>query len=62
MINQTLRNRYIRENRLTELLQRLFASDFRVEVLQPGQLTGGIVQLRAFSLTREFRKRPTITF
>jgi hypothetical protein len=32
MINQTLRNRYIKENRLVELLQRLFASDFRIEV------------------------------
>lgn len=32
MVNQILRNRYIRENRLKELLTRLFASDFRVEV------------------------------
>ena len=32
MINQTLRNRYIEERPLVELLQRLFASDFRIEV------------------------------
>lgn len=34
MINQTLSNRYLQDpNRLVELLKRLFASDFRIEVI-----------------------------
>lgn len=62
MINQPLHNRYIQsEARLVELLQRLFASNFCIEV---NTLTGGIFQScnLTLSLTREFRKMTTITY